>query len=103
MGHPQAYGVTHYLDDFLLDDYSFLVKKLQHKTISLLGKCSIHFLCGNWNFTFPSLKSITAPVVFKKGLPMIIGLEVLLLMSIIIKSIGTKVMWSSIITSFILP
>jgi hypothetical protein len=27
MGHPQAYGVVHYLDDSLLDDYSFPVKK----------------------------------------------------------------------------
>jgi hypothetical protein len=34
MGHPQAYGVIHYLDDSLLDDYSFPVKKLHHKTIS---------------------------------------------------------------------
>jgi hypothetical protein len=36
MGHPQAYGVFHYLDDSLLDDYSFPVKKLHHKTISHL-------------------------------------------------------------------
>jgi hypothetical protein len=36
MGKPQAYGVVHYLDDFLLDDYSFSVKKLHHKTISHL-------------------------------------------------------------------
>jgi hypothetical protein len=36
MGHPQYYGVIHYLDDSLLDDYSFLVKKLHHKTISHL-------------------------------------------------------------------
>jgi hypothetical protein len=28
MGHPQAYGVIHYLDESLLDDYSFPVKKL---------------------------------------------------------------------------
>jgi hypothetical protein len=48
------------------------------------------------------LESITVPVVLRKGLPRIIGLEVLLLMSIIIKSIGTKVIWSSIITSFII-
>jgi hypothetical protein len=27
MGHPQAYGVTHYLDDSLLDEYSVPVKK----------------------------------------------------------------------------
>jgi hypothetical protein len=33
MGHPQAYGVIHYLDDSLLDDYSFPMKKLHHKTI----------------------------------------------------------------------
>jgi hypothetical protein len=33
MGHPQAYGVVHYLDDSLLDDYSFPVKKLYHKNI----------------------------------------------------------------------
>jgi hypothetical protein len=68
-----------------------------------LGKCSIHFLCGNWNFTFPSFESITAPVVLKKGQPRIIVLEVLLRMSITIKSIGTKFIWISIITSFILP
>jgi hypothetical protein len=43
----------------------------------------------------PSLESIIAPVVLKNGLPRIIGLEVLLLMSITIKSIGTKVIWSS--------
>jgi hypothetical protein len=36
MGHPQAYGVIHYLDKSLLDDYSFPVKKLYHKTISHL-------------------------------------------------------------------
>jgi hypothetical protein len=36
MGHPQTYGVLHYLDDSLLDDYSFLVKKLHNKTISHL-------------------------------------------------------------------
>jgi hypothetical protein len=35
-GHPQAYGVIHYLDDCLLDDYSFFVKKLHNKTISHL-------------------------------------------------------------------
>jgi hypothetical protein len=29
-GYSQAYGVLHYLDDSLLDDYSFLVKKLHH-------------------------------------------------------------------------
>jgi hypothetical protein len=33
MGHTQAYGVSYYLDDSLLDDYSFPVKKLYHKTI----------------------------------------------------------------------
>jgi hypothetical protein len=31
MGHPQAYGVVHYLDDSLIDDYSVPVL---HKTIS---------------------------------------------------------------------
>jgi hypothetical protein len=36
MGHPQDYGVIHYLVDSLLDDYSFPVKKLHHKTISHL-------------------------------------------------------------------
>jgi hypothetical protein len=36
MGLPQAYGIVHYLDDSLLDDYSFPVKKLHHKTISHL-------------------------------------------------------------------
>jgi hypothetical protein len=36
MGNPQSYGVIHYLDDSLLDDYFFPVKKLHHKTISHL-------------------------------------------------------------------
>jgi hypothetical protein len=36
MGNPQDYGVIHYLDDSLIDDYSFHVKKLHHKTISHL-------------------------------------------------------------------
>jgi hypothetical protein len=36
MGQHQAYGVIHYLDDSLLDQYSILVKKLHHKTISHL-------------------------------------------------------------------
>jgi hypothetical protein len=36
MGKPQSYDVFHYLDDSLLDDYSFHVKKLHHKTISHL-------------------------------------------------------------------
>jgi hypothetical protein len=31
MGNTQAYGVIHYLDDSLLDDYSFPVKKLTTK------------------------------------------------------------------------
>jgi hypothetical protein len=34
MRHPQACGAIHYLDDSLLDDYSFPMKKLDHKTIS---------------------------------------------------------------------
>jgi hypothetical protein len=36
MGHPQAYSVTHYLYDSLLDEYSIPMKKLHHKTISHL-------------------------------------------------------------------
>jgi hypothetical protein len=36
MGHPQAYGFIHYLDDSFLDKYSIPVKKLHHKTISHL-------------------------------------------------------------------
>jgi hypothetical protein len=36
MGHPQDYGVINYLYDFLLNDYSFPVKKLHHKIISHL-------------------------------------------------------------------
>jgi hypothetical protein len=36
MGHPQDYVFIHYLDDSLLDDYFFPVKKLHHKTISHL-------------------------------------------------------------------
>jgi hypothetical protein len=36
MGNLQDYGVIHYLDASLLDDYSFPVKKLHHKTISHL-------------------------------------------------------------------
>jgi hypothetical protein len=35
-GSPQDYGIVHYLDDSLLDNYSFPVKKLHHKTISHL-------------------------------------------------------------------
>jgi hypothetical protein len=33
MGHSQAYGIIHYLDYSLLDDYSFPVKQLYHKPI----------------------------------------------------------------------
>jgi hypothetical protein len=33
MGNPQDYGVVYYLDDSWLDDYSFLEKKLHHKTV----------------------------------------------------------------------
>jgi hypothetical protein len=36
IGHPQSYGVIHYLYDSLLDQYSVPVKKLHHKTISHL-------------------------------------------------------------------
>jgi hypothetical protein len=36
MEHPQAYGVILYLDDLLINEYSFPVKKLHHKTISHL-------------------------------------------------------------------
>jgi hypothetical protein len=36
MGHPQDYGVIHYLYDSLLHQYSVPVKKLHHKTISHL-------------------------------------------------------------------
>jgi hypothetical protein len=36
MGHPQADGVTRYLDNYLLNEYSVSVKKLHHKTISHL-------------------------------------------------------------------
>jgi hypothetical protein len=36
MGHPQAYGFIHYLDDSLIDQYSVPAKKLHHKTISHL-------------------------------------------------------------------
>jgi hypothetical protein len=36
MGLPQAYGIVFYLDDSLLDDYYFPVKKLHNKTISHL-------------------------------------------------------------------
>jgi hypothetical protein len=36
MGNPQDYGVIHYLDDPLLDQYSVPVKKLHHKTIFCL-------------------------------------------------------------------
>jgi hypothetical protein len=35
-GHPQDYGVIHYLDDSLLEQYSVPVKKLHHQTISHL-------------------------------------------------------------------
>jgi hypothetical protein len=33
-GHPEAYGVVHYLDDSLFDDPSFPLKKVHHKTLS---------------------------------------------------------------------
>jgi hypothetical protein len=33
LGNPQDYGGIHYLYDSLLNDYSFPVKKLHHKTI----------------------------------------------------------------------
>jgi hypothetical protein len=36
MGHPQDYGVIHYLDYSLIEDYFVLVRKLHHKTISHL-------------------------------------------------------------------
>jgi hypothetical protein len=36
MGHPQDYGVDHYLDESLFDDPSFLVKILHHRTLSHL-------------------------------------------------------------------
>jgi hypothetical protein len=36
MGNHRAYGVIHYLDDSLLDQYSVPVKKFPHKTISHL-------------------------------------------------------------------
>ncbi len=36
MGHPQAYGVDHYLNGSLFDSPSFPVKKLHHKTLSHL-------------------------------------------------------------------
>ena len=51
-------------------------------TSFFLGNFSIGFLWGNWNLTFPSLQSMIAPEVLKKGLPKIIGLGV---------SIGTLV------------
>jgi hypothetical protein len=36
MGHPQDYGVFHFLYDSFLNYYSFPVKKLHHRTISHL-------------------------------------------------------------------
>jgi hypothetical protein len=36
MVNPHDYGVVHYLDDSLLNNYCFHVKKLYHKTISHL-------------------------------------------------------------------
>jgi hypothetical protein len=36
MENPQAYGVFHYLYDSLLNDYSFPMTKLYHRTISHL-------------------------------------------------------------------
>jgi hypothetical protein len=36
MGHPQDYGVVHYLDDSLLDYYSFPVKNFTAKLFSSL-------------------------------------------------------------------
>jgi GTP cyclohydrolase I len=34
MGHPQSYGIDHYLNDSLFDNPSFPMKKLHHKTLS---------------------------------------------------------------------
>jgi hypothetical protein len=43
------------------------MRKLLSLNIHLfLGKCSMHFLCGNWNFTFPSFESISTPVTTRK-------------------------------------
>jgi hypothetical protein len=38
MGHPQAYGFVHYLDESLLDNHSFRVMhaKFMHELCSLL-------------------------------------------------------------------
>jgi hypothetical protein len=36
MWHTQGYGVIHYLDESVIDQYSVIVKKLHHKTISHL-------------------------------------------------------------------
>ena len=52
---------------------------------------------------FPSFESMMAPVVQRKGLPRIIGLEVIFPMSMIRKSIGTKVICNSTMTSLTLP
>src|SRR3989337_2518102 len=71
--------------------------------ILVLGKCSIPFLKGNWNFIFPSFISITAPMVRKNGLPSIMGQEGLQSISRTIKSMGTKFLFERIRTSLILP
>src|SRR3954470_21397554 len=71
--------------------------------IFFLGKCSIPFLRGNWNFIFPSFMSITTPTVRTKGRPKIIGQEGSHSMSIIVKSTGSQLSLTMIGTLSIFP
>jgi hypothetical protein len=71
--------------------------------ILVLGKCSIPFLKGNWNFMFPSFISITTPMVRKNGLPRIIGQDGLKFISRTIKYMGTKLLLARIRTLLIHP
>src|SRR3954462_6111371 len=71
--------------------------------IFFLGKCSIPFLRGNWNFIISSFISITAPTVRRKVRPKIIGQEGSHSMSIIVKSTGTYLSLTMIRTSSIFP
>jgi hypothetical protein len=49
MGHPQAYGVDHYLEHFLFDDHSFPVKKLHHTTLSHIFSKGMTLICTKDN------------------------------------------------------
>ena len=75
-----------------------------------LKSCALHpwemfhaFLVWKLKLQFPSFESMIAPVVRRKVLPRIIGLEVLFSISMIRKSTGKKVICNSTITSLNFP